>query len=376
MKLCIISHTEHFKTQDGHIVGWGPTVNEINHLLDVFDTIYHIAMFHADEAPPSALPYSSDKIIFVPIPAVGGTTLLRKLDTVFKAAQIIKIVTKTLKQVDYFQLRTPTGIGVFLIPYLTFFTQKKGCYKYAGNWNQKHPPLGYALQRWMLKKQSRKVTINGAWEFQPKHCITFENPCLTVEDITLGQEAIDRKSLEGKLSFCFVGRLECDKGVERIIEAFTMLPKKEQSQVNAVHLVGNGADLEYFKILSANCGVPFKFHGFLSRAQVFEIYKESHIFLLPTIASEGFPKVIAEALNFGCVPIVSNISSIGQYVKHAENGFLMDVVTSDVLLEHLQNVMHLTTTDYIQLKARRSPLIHKFTFSHYNQSIQTKLLND
>src|SRR5690606_41847313 len=66
--------------------------------------------------------------------------------------------------------------------YLTLFCHKKGWYKYAGNWNQKKPPLGYALQRWMLKHQKRKVTINGSWPKQPKHCITFENPCLTEKE--------------------------------------------------------------------------------------------------------------------------------------------------------------------------------------------------
>ena len=121
MKLAIISHTEHYKTNDGTIVGWGPTVNEINHLLEIFDTIYHVAMLHDKEAPPSVLPYISNKIIFVPISAVGGRTILSKCNIIFEAPQVIKTVSKTLKQVDYFQLRTPTGIGVFLIPYLTFF---------------------------------------------------------------------------------------------------------------------------------------------------------------------------------------------------------------------------------------------------------------
>ena len=133
MKLAIISHTEHYKTNDGTIVAWGPTVNEINHLLEVFDAIYHIAMLQGSKAPPSALPYCSDKIKFIPVPTVGGRTVLKKFDVIFKAPQIIRTISKTLKHVDYFQLRTPTGIGVFLIPYLTFFVKKKGWYKYAGN---------------------------------------------------------------------------------------------------------------------------------------------------------------------------------------------------------------------------------------------------
>ena len=374
MRLAIISHTEHYKTNDGTIVGWGPTVNEINHLLEVFDTIYHIAMLHDKEAPPSVLPYISDKIIFVPIPVVGGDTILSKLDIVIKAPQIIRAVSKTLNQVDYFQLRTPTGIGVFLIPYLTFFVKKKGWFKYAGNWNQKHPPLGYRLQRWMLKHQTRKVTINGTWKDQPKHCITFENPCLTIEDIEIGQQVIRYKTITEKLSFCFVGRLEHDKGVARIIEAFKALSTEDQSKINKVHLVGNGNALKFFKALAEDSGINIIFHGFLSRTEVFEIYKLSHVFLLPTTASEGFPKVIAEAMNFGCIPIVSNISAIGQYIVHDKNGFLLDLVTSKNVVQAIKRVLNLCDSDYKRLLDNRKAIVKKFTFSHYNYRIQTELL--
>jgi glycosyltransferase involved in cell wall biosynthesis len=40
--------------------------------------------------------------------------------------------------------------------------------------------------------------------------------------------------------------------------------------------------------------------------------------------NEGFPKVIAEAANYGCVPIVSNVSSIPHYINES-NGFLWDI---------------------------------------------------
>lgn len=375
MKLAIISHTEHYKTNDGTIVGWSPTVNEINHLLEVFEEIFHIAMLYDEKPPRSVMPYISDKITFIPIPTVGGTTILSKLKIIWNAPQILRTVSRILSQVDYFQLRTPTGIGVFLIPYLSLFVKKKGWFKYAGNWNQKNPPLGYIIQRWMLKQQKRKVTINGRWKNQPKQCLTFENPCLTLEDLKIGQEVIQNKTINEKLSFCFVGRLEKDKGVERIIEAFKALSKNDKSKINQIHLVGNGKDFEYFKNLGKDFSINFKFHGFLNRTEVFDIYSSSHFFLLPTTASEGFPKVIAEALNFGCIPIVSNISSIGQYIEHNENGFLIENVNSENVLKMIQTALNLSECEYKRLLENRKSIVQKFTFSHYNYRIQTDILN-
>ena len=373
MTLAIISHTEHYITQDGSIVGWGPTVNEINHLLSIFDSIVHVAMLHPGTPPASAMPYCSDKITFVSIPVVGGTTFLHKVNILWHAPGILQTVSKTLEQVDYFQLRTPMGLGVFLIPYLTFFSKAKGWYKYAGNWNQEHPPLGYRLQRWMLKKQLRKVTINGHWTNQPKHCLSFENPCLTLDDINDGQDIIKHKHLTGKLSFCFVGRLEREKGVERIIKAFGLLSDTEKLKVETVHLVGDGLEFDYFEDLSQQTDVDFVFHGFLPRPKVLDVYRQCHVFLLPTTASEGFPKVIAEAMNYGCVPILSQISSIGQYIKHEHNGILLEAASSEHLLNAIITTLRWSNPDYHRFMDSTTKLLQYFTFSHYNTRIQNEI---
>ncbi|WP_242091600.1 glycosyltransferase [Aestuariivivens sediminicola] len=374
MKLAIISHTEHYKTTDGTIVGWGPTVMEINHLLEVFEEIYHVAMLHQGEAPPSALLYQSKRIHFVPIPAVGGPKFRDKFRILWYAPKIMSIISAVLKKVDIFQFRAPTGIGVYVIPYLTFFTKKKGWYKYAGNWNQKQPPLGYALQRWLLKHQTRKVTINGFWEHQPVNHLSFENPCLSEADIRLGEQVRRQKDFSGKLSFCFVGRLEREKGVERIIRAFLGLNNKDLDRVEAVHLVGAGEDLDYFKSLVQSSEIDFKFHGALARGEVFEVYEQSHVFLLPTAASEGFPKVIAEALNFGCIPIVSRLSAIGHYIGDEKNGYLIDPVTDDVLGNLIKKLLYLSEVKRRAFLDQAPKLVKQFTFTNYNQRI-VNLLN-
>ena len=373
--LAIISHTEHYTDINGNIVGWGPTVNELKHLLEVFDTIYHVAMLYGGSPPPSSLPYASDRIIFVPIPAVGGQTFKDKFKILFKSIAVIKIVNSTLKKVDCFQLRTPTGIGVFLIPYLTFSSRKKGWYKYAGNWNQDNPPLGYALQRFMLKRQRRKVTINGQWPNQPNNCITFENPCLTATDLDIGRALAQHKSIEGMIQLCYVGRLEKPKGVEHIIKSIGLLSFLEKQRIEAVHLVGNGADMEYFKTIAKATGVNFIFHGFLSRREVFDIYKKSQVFLMPTTASEGFPKVIAEAMNFGCIPVVSMVSSIGQYVKHLETGFCLKEVNNIEIIDALRGVFNLKNGNYQLMISKQRMLIENFTFAYYNQRIKSELLD-
>ncbi|MBU2939588.1 glycosyltransferase [Lacinutrix sp. C3R15] len=372
--LTIISHTEHYKNPDGSIVGLGATVTEINHLTAVFDRILHVAMLHDVPAPPSALPYTSNKITCIALPAVGGTGIQDKFAIIYKAPKIIATIQQAIQQTDYFQFRAPTGIGVFVIPYLMFFSKKKGWFKYAGNWKQEHAPLAYSLQRWLLKKQKRKVTINGSWPDQPKQCLTFENPCLTEAEVAEGKALAATKSIEAKaLRFCFVGRLETEKGLGLLIAAFKNLNAEEKKRIQEIAIVGDGKAKQKYMDSTKNSGLPFVFHGFLSRDAVHNIYKVSHAIVLPS-ASEGFPKVIAEAMNYGCLPIVSNVSSIGQYVQSDNNGFLLDTISVESLLAAIRKVVYIDPKVFSTMLNHQKNAENRFTYAYYNQRITNALL--
>lgn len=373
MKLAIISHTDHYLSQEDEIVGWGPTVREINHLTAVFDEIYHVAMIYDSEPPKSALRYEGN-IHFVKIPTSGGQTLNDKLKIIGNSGKTISVVQDILKKVDYFQFRAPTGIGVYLIPYLTFFSKKKGWFKYAGNWNQENPPLGYRMQRWMLKKQSKPVTINGIWENQPSHCLTFENPCLSKSDLEEGEKIRETKSFEGKLNFCFVGRVEEEKGVDLILDTFNKIPQEHLDRIGKLVFVGTGARIEDYKAHSENSLLKIDFLGSQSSSAVFDIYKTSHFLLLPSRASEGFPKVIAEALNFGCIPIVSSVSSITQYIENDINGFVLRDTDSKNLSYVIIRILEVSGESLKSMSQNNGALVNKFTFEYYYQRIANEIL--
>ncbi|MEM5564572.1 glycosyltransferase [Psychroserpens sp. AS72] len=374
--LTIISHTEHYKTSQGTIVGLGSTITEINHLVEVFDEVIHVAMLHESVPPPSALPYTSKKIKFFALPALGGPKISDKLAIVWKAPSVIKTVNQAIKRTDYFQFRAPTGIGVFVIPYLIFFTSEKGWFKYAGNWKQKNAPIAYSFQRWLLRHQKRKVTINGKWKNQKSQCLTFENPCLTQEEISEGKRVINNKSIENtSLSFCFVGRLEAEKGIGLLIETLTSLSITEKAKLNTIHIVGDGKAKKNYQTLANKSDLNFIFHGFLSRNEVHNIYKISHAIILPS-ASEGFPKVIAEAMNYGCLPIVSNISSIEDYVKDEINGFLFFPITLSNLADKIKKTLNLSGFQYSKMIQAQNQELIKFTYKYYNKRIKEELLGD
>ncbi len=373
MKLAIISHTVHYRDSNGVIKGWGPTVRELNYLASKFDEIIHVACLHKGVPPDSCLPYESVNIRFVPLPPSGGKNIFEKLSAVTKLPEILREVNAVLPHVNFLQVRVPTGFANYLLPWLSLRKKSNRMWvKYAGNWNQQDAPAGYKFQRWWLRNNFLKcnVTINGNWPGQPAHCLTFENPCLDDQERQKGKSIVDEKNFTGHYAAIFIGRMEQEKGVGRILDA---LPAFNRKNIKEIHFIGDGKKLDDYKEQArkqdqVNC----IFHGSVSRKKIGHFLENSHFLLLPSTASEGFPKVIAEGANYGVIPVVSGISSIGQYIND-RNGFLWDITTPfSTWLDSLD-----FNESQLRMKSKNAfEFAEAFTFSAYYQKLKDYVLND
>ena len=371
MKVAIISHTEHYKKNSGELVGWGPTVNEINHLVISVDAIVHIAPLHPTAAPNSALSYNSDKVSFVPLMPSGGQGI-KKLSILWNSFYNLQQISNAIKNVDIIQFRAPTGIGSYVLPYLKFFNSKKYWVKYAGNWKDDNMPFGNKFQKWWIKKivaKTTKVTVNGKWPNEKKNVISFENPCLDQNDRFIGKELLTKKNLPNKINYCFVGALNDNKGVSKIIETFCSI---ESDKIGTIHIVGDGELMHALRENAIKAPHKIKFHGFLPKNEIHEIYSDSQFILVPS-KREGFPKVVGEAMNYGCIPIVSNISCIDQYIIDTQNGYLLDEPTTSLLINKVKDSLQLSNFEFAQWVEYNYQLAEKFTYSYYNARIRNEI---
>ena len=112
--LLIISHTEHFQTEEGTIIGWEPTIREINYLNLLFDNIYHIAPLHKT-LPHKANSTYEKNIIFIPIIPTGGENIMDKLKILFFMPINLITILKMIKKVDWIHIRAPTNLGLFVL---------------------------------------------------------------------------------------------------------------------------------------------------------------------------------------------------------------------------------------------------------------------
>jgi glycosyltransferase involved in cell wall biosynthesis len=164
------------------------------------------------------------------------------------------------------------------------------------------------------------VTVNGKWPGQLPHIHSFFNPCLTNGELEEGKIVAERKSLEDTLRLLFVGRLDSAKGVGRILE----IVRRLRSAGCAAHidLVGDGPERPSFEDLCRSNALEefVQFHGWKARTELGDFYGRAHILLIPSTSSEGWPKVLSEAMAYGVVPLASTISCIPQYLTQFETG--------------------------------------------------------
>jgi len=370
MRLAIISHTPHY-FREGKITGWGPTVREINHLTEIFDEIYHIAPLHKDKSPDSSVSYNSNKINFIPLKPYGGESLSEKYSIITTARYNLNKIRTILDKVDWVQFRAPTAMGLYVLPYLSLKSKPKKWVKYAGNWQMEDPPLSYRLQKWWLKKNfmRSKVTINGQWEGQEPHILNFQNPCMDEAELDRAKKIALEKDFEKKLTICFAGTLTKNKGVDILLGALNKIKSKDE--IREVIFAGEGNEKKRYEETAGKINMQISFRGLLDRKSLEKVYEESHLIILPS-ESEGFPKVIAEAAAFGCVPVVSDISSIGQYFNDT-NGFLLKNINSD----EISAAISLAISDKEGLKKKSLNCLRiaeLFTFENYNKNLKEKIL--
>ena len=138
--------------------------------------------------------------------------------------------------------------------------------------------------------------------------------------------------------------------------------------------MGDGPSKKIFENQKSDMDIKVCLTGWLSRKQLIEIYTKCHLIILPSYASEGFPKVIAEASSYGCLPIVSNQSSIEQYIENNISGFLL----KDLSVRNIESIIKKIIKDRNKLIAvsnNASKLGELFTYSRYVNRIETEILD-
>jgi glycosyltransferase involved in cell wall biosynthesis len=224
----------------------------------------------------------------------------------------------------------------------------------------------------LLRHNQHKVSVNGTWPDSPANFVSLENPCLTDTELREANDVAQNKTSGPTVTICFVGGLVKAKGIHKFMDALELV--KDKSKIKHVIIAGDGADRFEVERRANELLIPIQFLGNIKRDALNTVYTDSDIIVLPS-ATEGFPKVIAEAAAFGCVPVVTNVSSVGQYIVDKQNGILLKNAQPDTIAAALDHIL-LQNGQLTKMKINVVQLSELFTYERYCSRVLNEILFD
>lgn len=145
-----------------------------------------------------------------------------------------------------------------------------------------------------------------------------------------------RRELAAKMEtppirFIAIGRLEREKGFERLLAAFAILGESSVTPPWTLKILGDGSLLESLQTFSQQHGLDaqIQFAGWVD--SVWPHLAQADVFILPSFY-EGFPSAMLEAMSGGlAVVAVDAGGGVRTAIRHGENGWLVENAFSPLL---------------------------------------------
>lgn len=339
MTFCIITHVNHHQDQQ-HYFAYAPYVREMNIWLKYVDKAIIVAPMELKEKTAIDISYKSNAIQFMQVQSFNLTGWKALLKALYLLPHLFYTVYYAMQSADHIHLRCPGNMGLLGCIVQIFFPKKKKTAKYAGNWDlNAAQPWSYRLQKWILNNtfltKNMQVLVYGEWEGSSANI----KPFFTATYSELEKEAVTKRELNAVIHFLFVGTLSEGK---RPLYAIQLVEQLLQSgRKVSLQIFGEGLQRNLLEdyIAAHNLCKFITLEGNQTKEVVLDAYKKAHFLLLPS-KSEGWPKVVAEAMFWGCIPIATRISCVPHMLNEGKRGLILklnlaeDIEQIETLLSH------------------------------------------
>jgi glycosyltransferase involved in cell wall biosynthesis len=324
MKFAIITQVSHIKEQNS-FYAYGPYVKEMNVWLKYVDEVTIVAPLVHEARTEIDTAYNHNNIDFKTVPQFNLLSGKAVLKTLVALPKIIRVIYKAMQSADHIHLRCPGNMGLLGCLVQMLFPSKPKTAKYAGNWDPNtKQPWSYTVQKWILSNtlltKNMKVLVYGEWERSSPNIKPFFTASYYRNQITDDKP----RPLKGKLSFLFVGTLSNGKQPQYAIKVIERLYRKGHDV--QLTLYGEGSErtsLEAY-VKDHKLEALVFFQGNQNQQVIKEAYLANHFVILPSL-SEGWPKVIAEGMFWGCLPLASKVSCVPNMIDHGNRGILLEM---------------------------------------------------
>jgi glycosyltransferase involved in cell wall biosynthesis len=341
MKLAIVSHKlcwPFAASPTGYATDGGFPF-QIEAISELFDETAVVVPSETSVAE-SLAPIKGRRMTVVALSPPNGRGLSRKLGFPFWLIKNGKVIWHEVRKADAVHTPIPGDVGTIGMV-MAMITRKPLFVRHCGNWFVQRT-AAERFWKWSMEyfAGGRNVMLatgggtdgpsrknaNVKWIFSTslrRAQMALGKPCVLPED--------------GRIRLITASRLEERKGTDVIIES---MPGILESFPNArLDVVGDGSLMSKLKQRTVELGVSqnVTFHGKLEHSTLLKLFCEGHLFCYPTAASEGFPKVVLEALASGMPVITTRVSVLPQLIGNG-CGILLDSASPEELSKAVINV--------------------------------------
>lgn len=370
MELLIIGHAAHIKL-DGKVYSYGPYVREMNLWTKHVDTVRLVVPVEEVPLNDIHLSYDHEQITLIQIPAISLTSVREILKTLLNTPIIFFRIIAAMRKAHHIHLRCPGNIALLGCIAQIFFPKKPKTAKYAGNWDpNSKQPRSYRLQKWLLSNtfltKNLQALVYGDWPNLTKNIKPFFTATYYEHKIPFAE----KRSFQAPFKFVFVGSLAPGKQPLYAVKLIAGLLKKGVNV--SFELYGEGPEREALEayIEEFDLKEHVKLRGNRSAESIETAYKESHFLILPS-KSEGWPKVVAEAMFWGCLPVVTPVSCVDWMVDQGGRGILIsENIDKDIerVLTSLKEIPRLE-----EMSDNAKSWSHQYTLNKFEEEVE-KLL--
>jgi glycosyltransferase involved in cell wall biosynthesis len=169
-----------------------------------------------------------------------------------------------------------------------------------------------------------------------------KKPVLISTNHTLDERQYHQRqdhNIKGVPRFLFVGDLQARKGLRYLFLSLAQL--KKMGREFRMDLIGTGPSKAYLKSYAHQNGFDkwVNFAGYVPlEPGLLEYYRQADIFVLPSVAGEGVPRVTHEAMSQGCPVIATDIGST-KWQLAGGAGIVVPPANVEALTENIVRVL-------------------------------------
>lgn len=375
MKLAVISHKVCWPCKDAPELyqtdGGFPL--QINAISELFEETKLIVPCETSSNCEGVTRLTGRNLRVVSLSVPKGSDLRRKLN--FPLWLVINggKIWREIKKADAVHAPVPGDVGTIGMLF-ALLLRKRLFVRYCGNWHVRRT-VAESFWQWVMEffAGGRNVMLaTGGGNADP----SSKNPNIkwifstSLTECEIAQGAAHEPPTPANLRLIIACRQERGKGTDIVLESLRILHSKFPGAT--LHVVGDGSFLDDLKSMARTLNLENKvtFHGKLEPKQVLDALREAHIFCYPT-ESEGFPKVVVEALASG-LPVVTTAVSVLPALINNDCGVLIGRATAGDVACAVESILR-TPNNYRRLSEGAVATAREYSLERWREGIDQTL---